>query len=262
MSFTSLRIDVSDGIARLTFCQPDRGNPIDATSCAELSEAAVQLSEDCRVRCVLIAAEGKAFSFGGDIGSFINDLDNLPANIKRWTAGIHSAISRLQRMDAPVVCAVHSVCAGGMAAFVAGSDIVIAADNARFVAAFAGIGFSNDTGSSIMYTRRMGIARTRKFLLMNETLDAQAALAVGLVDEVVPVADMMARAEAVAQQLAAGPTRAFGEMRRLLTSVEDQPLEAQLELEAQALARSAGTADAREGLTAFWEKRKPVFKGR
>jgi 2-(1,2-epoxy-1,2-dihydrophenyl)acetyl-CoA isomerase len=262
MEFKSLRLEIAAGIARLTFTDAARGNPIDATSCAELGEAAVQISENPAVRCVLIAAEGKVFSFGGDIGSFMGDLDNLPANIKRWTTGIHGAISRLQRMDAPVVAAVHSVCAGGMAAFVAGSDMLIAADDARFVAAFAGIGFSNDTGSSIMYTRRMGIARTRKFLLMNETLDASQALAVGLVDEVVPAADLMTRAEAVAKQLANGPTKAFGEMRRLLTSVEDQPLETQLELEAQALARSAGTADAREGLTAFWEKRKPVFRGK
>jgi 2-(1,2-epoxy-1,2-dihydrophenyl)acetyl-CoA isomerase len=262
MSFKSLRLEVESGIARLTFTDAARGNPIDATSCAELSEAAVQISDNPSARCLLIAAEGKVFSFGGDINSFVNDLDSLPANIKRWTSGIHSAISRLQRMDAPIVCAVHSVCAGGMSAFVAGSDIVIAAEDARFVAAFAGIGFSNDTGSSIMYTRRMGIARTRKFLLMNETLDAQAALAVGLVDEVVPVADLASRAEAVARHLADGPTKAFGEMRRLLTSVEDQPLETQLELEAQALARSAGTEDAREGLTAFAAKRKPVFKGR
>lgn len=261
MTFKSLRLEVDAGIARLTLIDAARGNPIDATFCAEICEAAIQISENPAVRCVLISAEGKVFSFGGDIGSFINDLDNLPANIKRWTAGIHSAISRLQRMDAPVVAAVHSVCAGGMAAFVAGSDILIAADDAKFVAAFAGIGFSNDSGSSIMYTRRMGIARTRKFLLMNETLDAAAAQAVGLVDEVVSAADLMTRAEAVAKQLANGPTKAFGEMRRLLTSVEDQPLETQLELEALALARMAGTSDAREGLTAFWEKRKPQFKG-
>ena len=96
---------------------------------------------------------------------------------------------------------------------------------------------------------------------MNETLDARAALAAGLVDEVVAPDELAARADAVARQLAAGPTRAYGEMRRLLTSVEDQPLAAQLELEAQALSRIAGTADAREGLTAFVEKRKPRFTG-
>ena len=82
-----------------------------------------------------------------------------------------------------------------------------------------------------------------------------------MVDEVVPVDQLMARAEAIATQLANGPTKAFGEIRRLLTSVEDQSLETQLELEAQALARSAATADAREGLTAFVEKRQPMFTG-
>lgn len=262
MPFTQLSLSVENSLARLTFTNPAKGNPIDATLCAEICEAAIQLSENPAVRCVLVSAEGKNFSFGGDIGSFVNDLDSLPANIKRWTSAIHSGISRLQRMDAPIVIAVQGVCAGGMSGFIAGGDIVVAADNARFVAAFAGIGFSNDTGSSIMYTRRMGIARTRKFLLMNETLTADAALAIGLVDEVLPVDNILARAEAIAKQLAAGPTKAFGEMRRLLTSVEDQPLETQLELEAQALARSAGTEDAREGLTAFVEKRAPKFKGR
>ena len=202
------------------------------------------------------------FSYGADIGVFVDDLDGLPSNIKRWTATLHSAIARLQRMDAPIVAAVHGVCAGGMAALVAGSDIVVAAETSVFVAAYAGIGFNCDAGASVMYTRRMGLGRARKFLLLNEKLDAQAALAAGLADEVQPVDGFAGRAEAIARQLAAGPTKALGEMRRLLNSVEDQPLEAQLELEAQALARSAATADAREGITAFAQKRKPVFQGR
>jgi len=262
MTFTAMRLEIADGLARLTFTDAARGNPIDATFCAELCEAAIQLSVNPDVRCVLMTAEGKAFSYGGDIGAFVADLDGLPANIKRWTAGLHSAIARLQRMDAPIVAAVQGVCAGGMAGVAAGADIVIAADNARFVAAFAGIGFNNDSGSSIMYTRRMGLGRARKFLLLNETLDAAGALAVGLADEVVPAGQLVARAEAIAEQLANGPTKAFGEIRRLLLSAEDQPLEAQLELEAQALARTAGTADAREGLTAFAQKRRPAFTGR
>jgi 2-(1,2-epoxy-1,2-dihydrophenyl)acetyl-CoA isomerase len=262
MTFSSLRLQVADGLARLTFTEAARGNPIDAPFCSDMCEAAIQISENPAVRCVLIAAEGKAFSFGGDIGAFMADLDSLPLNIKRWTTTLHSAIARLQRMNAPVVTAVHGVCAGGMSGFVAGSDITIAAADARFVAAYTGIAFSCDAGSSVMYSRRMGLGRARKFLLLNETLKADEALAAGLVDEVVPADQLHARAEAVARQLAAGPTRAIGEIRRLLTSVDDQPLEAQLELEAQALARCAATADAREGLTAFAGKRKPIFTGR
>jgi 2-(1,2-epoxy-1,2-dihydrophenyl)acetyl-CoA isomerase len=261
MTYTSMRIDRDGGLARLTFIQGDRGNPIDGTFCAEFCDVANELSSDPTVRAVLISAEGKAFSYGGDVGMFMQTLDRLPLMIKRWTADLHVGIARMQRMDAPIVAAVHSICAGGMAAVVAGADIVVAEPGTRFVAAYAGIGYCNDAGSSIMYTRRMGIARARKFLLLNETLGADAALAVGLADEVVPADQLAARAEAIARQLAEGPTRAFGEMRRLLTSVEDQPLEAQLELEALALARIAGTADAREGLTAFSEKRKAQFKG-
>jgi 2-(1,2-epoxy-1,2-dihydrophenyl)acetyl-CoA isomerase len=262
MTFSGLRLKVAEGLARLTFADAARGNPIDGPLCSALCEAAIQISENPDVRCVLIAAEGNVFSYGGDVAAFVADLDSLPLNIKRWTAGLHSAIARFQRMNAPVVSAVHGICAGGMSAFVAGSDLVIAADDARFVAAYAGIGFSCDAGSSIMYSRRMGLARARRFLLTNETLSAAEALAVGLVDEVLAANQMAARAEAVARRLAAGPTRAFGEIRRLLMSAEDQPLEAQLELEAQALARIAATSDARNALVAFAEKRTPVFNGR
>lgn len=262
MTTPAIRLDMSGPLARLTLVNGDRGNPIDGPFCAEMSEAANTIAGSKDVRAVLITAEGKAFSFGGDIGAFVAELDDVPANIRRWTTTLHSAVARLQRMDAPIVAAVQGVCAGGMSGFIAGSDIVVAADNARFVAAYAGIGFSCDASSSITYSRRMGLGRARKFLLLNETLDAPTALAAGLVDEVVPAADLTARAETIATQLAAGPTQAFGEMRRLLLSAQNQPLETQLELEAQALARVAGGADAREGLSAFAAKRKPNFTGR
>jgi 2-(1,2-epoxy-1,2-dihydrophenyl)acetyl-CoA isomerase len=262
MRFSGFSVDIVEGIARLTLNDPARGNPIDGPFCQSLCEAAIQLSENPAVRCVLLSAEGKAFSYGGDISAFVNELDALPLNIKRWTATLHSAVVRLQRMNAPIVSAVQGVCAGGMSGLVAGSDIVIAADNARFAAAYAGIGFSCDAGSSVMYSRRMGLARARKFLLLNETLTASQALGAGLVDEVVAADQLHARAMEVALQLALGPPLAIGETRRLLLSAQDSSLESQLELEAQALARIASTEDAREGLTAFAAKRKPIFKGR
>jgi 2-(1,2-epoxy-1,2-dihydrophenyl)acetyl-CoA isomerase len=262
MVMTGLRLDIADGLAQLTFTEAARGNPIDGPLCASLSEAAIQISENRDIRCVLLAAEGKAFSYGGDLGAFVSELDELAQNIKRWTTTLHSSIARFQRMDAPLVAAVHGVCAGGMAALIAGSDVVIATDTARFMAAYAGIGFSCDAGSSIMFSRRMGPARARRFLLLNETLSAAEALGAGLVDEVVPPGQLQTRAQLLARQLAAGPTRAFGEIRRLLLSAPQQPLETQLELEAQALARIAATSDARNGLTAFAQKRKPEFQGR
>lgn len=262
MTFSGFKLEIAEGIARLTLNDPTRGNPIDGPFCRSLCEAAIQLSENPAIRCVLLSAEGKAFSFGGDITALLDDPDGLPLNIKRWTTTLHGAVARLQRMNAPIVSAVHGTCAGGMSGLVAGSDIVIAAENARFVAAYAGIGFSCDAGSSIMYSRRMGLGRARKFLLLNETLTASQALGAGLVDEVVELDQLHARAREIASQLVLGPPLAIGEMRRLFLSAQESSLETQLELEAQALARIASTADAREGLTAFAAKRKPAFKGR
>jgi 2-(1,2-epoxy-1,2-dihydrophenyl)acetyl-CoA isomerase len=262
MELPGLRLDITAGLARITLTQAERGNPIDGAFCASFCETAIQVSQNPAIRCVLITAEGKAFSYGGDVSSLVADLDSLPLNIKRWTAPLHSAIARLQYMNAPMVAAIHGVCAGGMSGIIAGCDIVLAADTARFVAAYAGIGFSCDAGTSVMYTRRMGVARTRKFLLLNETISAAEALTVGLVDEMVTGDRLLLRAEEVAKALAAGPTLAFGEMRRLLSAVVAHPLESQLELEAQALARVAASTDAKGALVAFSEKRRPVFEGR
>ncbi len=262
MTYTSMRIDREGGLARLTFIQPARGNPIDGTFCAEFCDVANELSSDSSVRAVLVTAEGKNFSFGGDIAMFLRGLDNLPAQIRRWTADLHVGIARMQRMDAPIVAAVQGICAGGMAGMIAGADIIVAETGTRFVSAYAGIGYCCDAGSSVMLSRRMGLSRARKYLLLNETLDAQTALAAGLADEVLAADALAARAEAIAFQLAAGPTIAYGEIRRLLVSAASEPLDAQLEREAQALARVAGTADAREGLTAFGEKRAAQFSGR
>lgn len=261
MSSTCTTLSVENGIARLRFTDPDKGNPIHRRFCDELCDQAIELSCRADVRVVLVTAEGKNFGFGGDIAHFAAQGDALPYEIKRMTATIHSAIARLQRMDAPMVVAVQGVCAGGSAAFAAGCDVVVTADNARWVAAYTGIGYSTDASATVMFSRRMGLARARNFLLRNQTLDAQAALAAGLVDEVVPAGQLLAHAEAIAAQFAAGPTKAYGEVRRLLLSVQNQPLETQLELEAQALARVAATDDAREGLKAFSERRKPSFKG-
>ena len=262
MTYSAMRLEREDGLVRLTFCQPARGNPIDGTFCAEFCDVANELSSDPTVRAILVTAQGRNFSFGGDIAMFLQNLDALPMQIRKWTADLHMGIARMQRLDAPIVAGVQGICAGGMAGMIAGADIIVAEFSTRFVAAYAGIGYCCDAGSSIMLSRRMGLARARKYLLLNETLDAQTALAAGLCDEVVESEAVLARAEVIARQLASGPTAAYGEIRRLLVSAACEPMDAQLEREAQGLARIAGTADAREGLTAFGEKRKARFIGR
>lgn len=262
MAYQSLSLTVEDGLARLVLNQPEIGNPFNAEFCADWAAVANELSARKDVRAVLITAAGKFFSVGGDIGMFSKNLDVLPAKIREWTAGLHMGTARLARLDAPIVVAVHATCMGGACALVANCDLTFSARSARFGAAYTQIGYSCDAGATFGLASRMGIARARRFLLLTEMLDAEEAGRTGLIDHVVDDDKLIAEAEKAAIKLSKGPTRALGELRRLFARSLGQPFEAQLEDEAQALARAASCDDAREGIMAFVEKRKPNFKGR
>lgn len=258
----SFTLDVQDGIARVHFTQGDRGNPFDAAACAELAEVITGCEVDPEVRCVLIQATGRFFSVGGDLASLGRSREELTPFIKRATIGLHAAISRMSRMDAPVVVAVHGLAAGGGVSLAAAADFCLAARSAKFYAAYQGIGLTVDGGGSYFVPRRVGTRRATSFFLRNQTWDAETAVRHGLADEVVDDDRLEAEALALATELAAGPTRAFGEVKNLLLSSLDTPLETQLELEAQAMARAGATEDAWEGVSAVAAKRRPGFAGR
>lgn len=262
MTYQSIELSVTDGLARLVLNQPEAGNPINEVFCAEILQAANELSGRSDVRAVLLTARGKFFSVGGDVQMFSKNLDTLPSKIRDWTAGIHVGLARLTRLDAPIVVAVHATAMGGAVAMVSNCDLVYAGRSAKFGAAYTQIGYSCDAGSSTGLSSRMGPARARRFMLMSEMLTAEEAGQVGLVDYVVDDAVLQAEAEKTAIRLSRGPTRAYGEIKRVVSSALAHPFESQLEDEAQGLARMAATADAREGITAFVEKRKPNFQGK
>jgi 2-(1,2-epoxy-1,2-dihydrophenyl)acetyl-CoA isomerase len=253
---------IDGGLAHIVLNQPDRGNPIDGEFCRELSLCMAELSERDDVRSVLISARGRLFSVGGDLTSLASRGTALPATIKSWTADLHTAIVRMVRMRAPVVVAVHGNVAGGSVSLMAAGDLVVIGKSARVSSAFAKIGFTPDSGSTTTVTRRIGPARARRFFLMAETMDADAALSAGLVDYVVDDDAVLTEAEKIARELALGPTEAYGGIKRLFLQTPNRSLESQLEDEAQTLAAISRTADAQEGVTAFKEKRKPRFAGK
>jgi 2-(1,2-epoxy-1,2-dihydrophenyl)acetyl-CoA isomerase len=253
---------IDDGLAHIILDQPDRGNPIDGEFCREFGLCIAELSGRADVRSVLLSARGKLFSVGGDLTSLVKQGDALPTTIKAWTADLHTAIARMVRMRAPVVAAVHGNVAGGSVSLMAAADLVVIAESARISSAFAKIGFSPDSGSTTTITRRIGVARARRFFLLGETLDAGMARSLGLVDYVVAGSAVQSEAERIARELAAGPTEALGAIKRLFAQTSERSLESQLEEEAQTLAAISQTADAREGVKAFVEKRKPLFVGK
>lgn len=262
MDLLSFKFEVTDGVARITLNQPERGNPFDRRFAAELNEIATECTIDRRVRAVLVDAVGRFFSVGGDLHALTESRDGLARFVSAATSDLHMGISRLARMNAPVVMAVHGLAAGGAVALAAGADFVLASPEAKFYAAFTGIGIVGDSGASYFLPRRMGQRRATEFLMLNEMLSAEAACADGLVTRIVDAERLGDEAWALARRLADGPTLAFGEIKDLLMSSDHETLEGQLELEARAMARVTATDDAWEAMNAVKAKGKPTFRGR
>jgi 2-(1,2-epoxy-1,2-dihydrophenyl)acetyl-CoA isomerase len=260
--YKTLLFDVRDNVANLTLNRPDAANSINENMGKDLMHAALRCDEDPEIRAVLISGAGKIFSGGGDLKDFISKGDQLPYHIKEITTYLHAAISRLTRMDAPVVAAVHGAVAGAGMSIAIACDIVVATETTRFMVAYTRAGLVPDGSSTYFLPRIVGLKRALELTLTNRMFSAQEALQWGLITRVVPDNELLAQARAIAVQLAAGPTRAYGKSKRLLHSGWMETLETQMENESQAIANSARTLDAREGITAFLEKRPPKYKGK
>lgn len=262
MSDRAVTTFVADGIAEVVLSQPDRGNPFDDAFCRELRDAANALSEDDRVRAILIRADGKYFSVGADIKWLGQDRSALPGLLKTATSDLHMAITRFARADAPVVVAIHALATGGAVALTAMADFALAARSARFYAAYNKIGFVSDGGGSYFIPRRVGSRRAAEFLMLNQMWDAETACTAGLVNRLVDDGTLLDEARELARQLADGPTQTYAAMKQLLLSTWDTPLEAQLEQEAQAIARSSRTDDSWNAIQSLLDKTEPRFDGR
>jgi 2-(1,2-epoxy-1,2-dihydrophenyl)acetyl-CoA isomerase len=216
------------------------------------------------VRCVLLTGAGeKAFCAGGDVAAFARGLEagDIALLIQRMTTALHGAISRFAGMRAPLVGAVNGVAAGAGLSLAAACDLVVAADTARFTSAYTRIGLTPDGSATTFLTRLIGPRRAMELHMTDRVLSAAEALDWGLVNRVVPAEALMAEAEALAAQLAQGPTRAFGGVKRLVQSGLTGTLETQMECEARSILEMAQTADGQEGIRAFAARRPPRFTG-
>lgn len=261
MTYTAFELDIADGIAHVSLAQPERGNPFDLAFTTEISQLATELDEDDSVRCVLIDAQGKFFSVGADLKTMTRQRSELPRFIKNATAGLHTGLSRLTRMPAPVVVSVHGLAVGGSVALCAAADFVVAARSAKFYSAYAGIGLVPDGGGSTFLPRKVGMGRAKEFLMRNRTWSAEQAAAYGLINDVVDDEDLADASWDLARELAAGPTVAFGEIKNLLLSTYEQPVEAQMELEARAMVRATRSEDGWNAVNAVLAKQAPTFEG-
>jgi len=261
MTQDTILVDIDGGVATITLNRPNAANGLTIPMTHELMQAAIRCDEDPRVRAIVVTGAGKMFCAGGDLKSFAEFGDQIAARLKEMTVYLHAAISRLARGDAPVIMAVNGTAAGaGMSLAVAG-DLAVASDSAKFTMAYTAAGLSPDGSSTFFLPRIIGLRRTQELMLTNRRLSAQEALDWGLVNQVVPADEVGAAALELARSLAAGPTRSFGVVKKLLAQSFDASLETQMEHEASGIAGSAKTPDGQEGIEAFVEKRAPKFTG-
>lgn len=251
-------------VATLTLNRPESLNTLDFSLMDALVDASAEVASDDTLRVVVIRGAGKHFMAGGDIRTFAGMLDGEPAErtrrFKRMIARLHSAIEAFHRMPHPVIGQVQGAVAGFGLSLMNACDLVVAADNAYFASAYRAIALTADGGGSWALPRLVGMRRAMEIMLLGERFDAQQALAWGLVNKVVPLAEIDATMEAIVRSLADGPTLAIRNAKRLMRESLARSLSGQLDAEAASFAACAGTPDFLEGIAAFLEKRPPRFQ--
>lgn len=263
MTYEYLRFESDQHVARLTLCRPERANAINLACATELHAAARECRDNPDIRVVILAAEGRLFCAGGDLASFSEAGDKLPEALKALLAQVHAAIEVLSGMDAPVIAEISGTVAGAGMGLIAATSLAYATAEAKFTMSFTGVGLTPDSSSTWFLPRLIGWRRAEELMLTNRVLSAKEAVEWGLINGCYEDnAQLREAVTKLASRLAAGPTKAYGGVRRLLGTSASHLLREQLDLEGESIVAVSKGADGREGVSAFLEKRKPEFKGR
>ena len=257
----------SHDVGLITLNRPEARNAFNASMMGDLAEA-LQACRSPDIRAVLITGSGEAFCAGADVREFATRLEEagpegISKHLRELAGRFHrDVILEIRRLEKPVVAGINGVAAGGGFSLMLSCDIRIAADNARFLMAYANIGATADGGSTYYLPRLVGASRAMELYLAAQPINAEAALSMGLVSQVFPAADFNRHALETAVRLAQGPTKAFGKVKAMMDRSWQSSLEDQLDLETTAIADIGLTSDFQEGINAFTGKRRPWFQGK
>lgn len=258
-----LHHDRVDGVATLTLHRPEAMNALDTELKVALLDRLREVAGDPAVRAVVLTGSGRAFCVGQDLAEHASNLEHDRTAVWSTVPEHYAPIAALLvTMPKPVVAAVNGAAAGAGAAFALACDFRVAGEGAKLTMAFAGVGLSADSGSSWTLPRLVGVAKAKELLMLSPTLTAAEALDRGLVTEVVPDAEVGARAQELAARLAAGPTVAYGAIKQAVAHSAGTPLGAALALEGELMALSGTTEDHVGAVRSFLAKERPTFQGR
>jgi 2-(1,2-epoxy-1,2-dihydrophenyl)acetyl-CoA isomerase len=254
-------LDVDGALAVVTLNAPAQHNAFDEPMLRSLLLLLDRIERDPALRGVIVTGRDAIFSAGGRLDVFASEGD-LPQRLRSLIDLAHALVRRVAALPIPVVMAVNGVVAGGAIGLVLAGDYVVAAETVRLRTAYAALGLVGDAGVTKLLAEAVGVRRARNLLMTNRTFTAAEAETWGMIDEVVPAERLSARAREVAAAFASGPTSAFRSMKALLREASANPYERHLDRERELMLGLAETADAREGIRAFVEKRRPLFVGR
>ena len=257
--------EVADSVGWITLNRPKAYNALNRELAGQLLDALIRCDEDESVRAVVITGKGPSFCSGGDIKQMTAAVESdghAGAFLKTLTVSLHEAIATIAHMNKPVIMAVNGAAAGAGFSLAIAGDLVLAADNARFTIAYTAIGLAPDGSSTFTLPRLIGPKRALELMYDNRALSANEAKELGMVNRVISAAQFTDQVRAFANNIAKGPTVAFGYAKKLVTLSAQSSLETQMEHERRAIAACGRTADFREGADAFFAKRPPQFQGR
>jgi|SRR3954462_2581639 2-(1,2-epoxy-1,2-dihydrophenyl)acetyl-CoA isomerase len=259
----SVLFSLDAGVLTLTLNRPEKLNALNSEMLEQLARALERAKHESEIRAVLLTGAGRGFCTGQDLAERDVRPGAPPIDLSISLGKYYNPlVRRMRELPKPIVCAVNGVAAGAGANLALACDLVIAARSASFVQVFSRLGLLPDAGGTYFLPRLIGSARAMGLALLAEKLSAEQAAEWGLIWKVVEDAHLSTEASALAQQLASGPTRGYGLLKRALYASAGNSLDAQLDLERD-LQREAGLSDDyREGVTAFKEKRTPRFTGK
>lgn len=266
-----LLLDLEAGVAMITLNRPEKRNALSDHLTPALRQALLDLDARSDVRCVVITGAGRAFCAGGDVSGMGGRRGSEPQDgaprptledaVTTLRLKQETLTLRLHELSKPTIAALPGPAAGAGLSIALACDLRIAADSAFLTTAFRNIGLSGDYGASWFLTRLVGPSRARELFFTSRRIDAAEALALGLVNEVVPFDDLAARTRELAAQIAAGPPVALRFMKENLNRAVQADLRSCLAMEADRMVRCTRTEDHREAVAAFLAKREPEFKG-
>jgi 2-(1,2-epoxy-1,2-dihydrophenyl)acetyl-CoA isomerase len=258
-----LLIDDDQGVRTLTLNRPSAFNSLTRELKEDLLAALGAAAADDTVRAVVLTGAGRAFCAGQDLKEHIGLLQaNDPAPLSTVERHYNPIVRALTELPKPVIAAVNGTAAGAGASFAYACDLRIAAESAKFLMAFAGVGLTADSGGSWTLPRLIGYGRAMEMMLLAKPVDAARALEVGMVTEVVADDAVLGTAQALAARLAAGPTTAYAKIKEALVTAAGADLATALDTENRTQREAGATADHRESVEAFVAKRTPVFTGK